>query len=254
MSIAIMATIFQIKDQLTPTEKLILLELADHANDQGAGIWPSLDTIKDRTSLSRTTVRETLDWLTEAGILEIVEQPTAHSSTKRRINIYYLNELLIAGQQGRKHEKLQSARAARVPVTDPQEKSQGVSERHSEGQLVTPRGSATVPRGSATDPESSIKHSLTIPETEEFAPKISPSELWDSITQQLRGDVGTADYASWVFPLRPTVFRKGKLLVEAVNCFGRDWCADHLGKKVSRLATAIAGQEITVQFILRGEA
>ena len=67
MSISQMTKVFKDKT-LTPTRKLIMLSIADNANDTGVA-FPSWNTIVDRTNLSRQAVQENLKWLSNNGYL-----------------------------------------------------------------------------------------------------------------------------------------------------------------------------------------
>jgi len=51
-----------------PKAKLVLLKLADNANDKGVA-WPKVETIAADTGLSRRSVYRALDWLEDAGIV-----------------------------------------------------------------------------------------------------------------------------------------------------------------------------------------
>jgi len=51
------------------TAKLVLLAMADHANDEGEGIYPSVERLCRKTSLSEQTIRNTLDALKYNGIV-----------------------------------------------------------------------------------------------------------------------------------------------------------------------------------------
>ncbi|ALC11236.1 helix-turn-helix domain-containing protein [Sphingopyxis sp. 113P3] len=52
------------------TEKMVLMSLCDHANDEGV-CWPSVATIMRKTSKSERTVQTALKWLKEQGYFEI---------------------------------------------------------------------------------------------------------------------------------------------------------------------------------------
>ena len=51
------------------TSKFVLLALADHANDEGKGAYPSIETIGKKTSLQRRTVQRALDALIKNGYI-----------------------------------------------------------------------------------------------------------------------------------------------------------------------------------------
>ena len=55
MSVRLMSMVFENQD-LSSTEKLIMLALADHANDEGKSIYPSQITVSNKTGLARGTV------------------------------------------------------------------------------------------------------------------------------------------------------------------------------------------------------
>ena len=79
MSVNLMSAIFQaeffdLKDEngnvtKASTAKLVLLAMADHANDEGEGIYPSIETLCRKTALSPQTIRNTFDALRHNGII-----------------------------------------------------------------------------------------------------------------------------------------------------------------------------------------
>ena len=74
--------------------------------------------------------------------------------------------------------------------------------------------------------------------------------LWEMIDQQLRSDMRVGDYAQWVRSSWPISYQGDVLTVACPDAYGRDWCESHLGVKVARLATALAGSETRVIFEL----
>lgn len=57
MSVRIMSMVFENQD-LSSTEKLIMLALADHANDEGKSIYPSQNRLSKKTGLARGTINK----------------------------------------------------------------------------------------------------------------------------------------------------------------------------------------------------
>ena len=55
--------------EMSPSQKIVLILLADNANDDGI-CWPSLETICERTCLSERAVRNAITWLEECGALQ----------------------------------------------------------------------------------------------------------------------------------------------------------------------------------------
>jgi hypothetical protein len=54
---------------LRPTERLVLLAVALHADDAGRNAFPSVDTVADYANVSRRTVQRALARLVELGHL-----------------------------------------------------------------------------------------------------------------------------------------------------------------------------------------
>lgn len=71
MSIKIMDQVFDLKG-VTPTEKLILLSLADHADESGR-CYPSIDRLSLRTCLSERALQVNIRTLTQKGFITIAK-------------------------------------------------------------------------------------------------------------------------------------------------------------------------------------
>lgn len=72
------------RQQLTPSEKLVLLTLADYADDENK-CWPRQDTLAERTGLTRQTVNVKLSSLEKAGLIR--REPRCHTSNITHLNI-----------------------------------------------------------------------------------------------------------------------------------------------------------------------
>jgi len=91
VSIKIMTAVWKLDRKLaSPTEKVVLLALADMANDDGA-CWPSLNTLADKTSLARSSVQRILSDLAkpERGPLLTWEQ-RRRKNGRQGCNLYFL--------------------------------------------------------------------------------------------------------------------------------------------------------------------
>jgi hypothetical protein len=73
MSVRIMAVVWNL-ESMEPSEKLVLLSLADNANDQGV-CWPSVSNMVKKTALSERTVQRVLVELIRAGHLSRHDRP-----------------------------------------------------------------------------------------------------------------------------------------------------------------------------------
>ncbi len=72
------------RQQLTPTAKLVLMSLADAADDHGV-CWPSVHTIARKCCISSRTVRRVIQTLVDRGLLEAEQRyrPDGSSSSNR---------------------------------------------------------------------------------------------------------------------------------------------------------------------------
>lgn len=68
-----------------PAMKLVLLCLADHANEKQALAWPSVETVAGRTGLDERTVRAALRKLVRLGLIEVADPSSRHRTTTYRL-------------------------------------------------------------------------------------------------------------------------------------------------------------------------
>lgn len=71
MSVKMMSIIWEM--DLPPTDKLVLLAVADWARDDGSYCWPSISTIAKKSGVSERTVQRTLRAAEQAGHLTRIE-------------------------------------------------------------------------------------------------------------------------------------------------------------------------------------
>ena len=60
--------------ELPTSEKMVLLVIADHADDQGENAWPSMATIARKASLSERQAQRLVKSLTKSGLLQVEDQ------------------------------------------------------------------------------------------------------------------------------------------------------------------------------------
>jgi hypothetical protein len=79
---------------ITSTQKLVLLALADHAADDGTSIYPSVDTLANKTCLSNAAVRKALKELRgPVSVIRIARRFTSRMPNKYAINVEKLSSL-----------------------------------------------------------------------------------------------------------------------------------------------------------------
>ncbi len=74
MSIAWMTRIWRSQEPRRSSHRLLLLALADNANDEGI-CWPSLRTLSKKCVDDRRDVQRRLDWLDVHGFIECEIRP-----------------------------------------------------------------------------------------------------------------------------------------------------------------------------------
>lgn len=88
MSIELMNHVWKHAD-VTGSELLVLLALADYSNEQGI-CWPSLNTIGQKARISRRQVIRILQKLGEMGLVEVLE-PGGVIGGQNRANLYKIH-------------------------------------------------------------------------------------------------------------------------------------------------------------------
>lgn len=71
----------------SPAAKLVLIKLADNANDAGT-CYPSLDHIEKHTELSRSAIKANIKRLVDLGLVQVEHR---RHDTVQLSNVYYLN-------------------------------------------------------------------------------------------------------------------------------------------------------------------
>lgn len=76
------------EQDLPPNAKIVLLAVADHADDDGGNSYPSHDTLAKKTGFSTRQVKRVLDSLVEMGYLAIGRAHIPHRRADRQPNMY----------------------------------------------------------------------------------------------------------------------------------------------------------------------
>lgn len=130
MSTTIMAQCWPL--QMPPTQKAVLISLADNANDQGS-CWPSIPTICQRTCFSERAVQNAIQWLEAHGVV------LADRSNGRHTR-YMLTPAAYAPPQ-HVHPRTSDTTAADAPAQQVRQ---------------TPAGDAPHPRSRCTQPPQQV--------------------------------------------------------------------------------------------------
>ncbi|MDH2927251.1 helix-turn-helix domain-containing protein [Lonepinella koalarum] len=141
------------------TTKLILLRLADNANDETGECFPSLAYLQDKCSIkSKTTIRLALTKLQELGFILVIKRKK--ESGINTSNLYKLNmEKILTKTKITKNSSVKSSGSETVPLDG--------------SETVPLDGSESVPYGSETVP---LDGSESVPRTNNsFEPIINQS-------------------------------------------------------------------------------
>lgn len=97
MSVALMSLVWEIRWP-TQSQLLIALKLADHANDEGANVYPSKSRIAEQAQCSESTVKNALRAFRDCGILRVTKKGGngPGSTTIYEINVDLLKRLAAA--------------------------------------------------------------------------------------------------------------------------------------------------------------
>ena len=91
MSVRVMSMVWEA--DLPTTEKVVLLAIADSADDDGDNAWPSVATLARKASVSDRRVQQIVKSLESQGLLAIYPQAGGHRGMRddRRPNLYAIN-------------------------------------------------------------------------------------------------------------------------------------------------------------------
>ena len=93
MSVSLMSAVW--KAELPPTVKSVALALADHGNDEGYRVYPSVGLIAWKTGLSTRAVQRAIAWLVASGVLEPLSgQGGGATSVRYRMHVERLPQRL----------------------------------------------------------------------------------------------------------------------------------------------------------------
>src|SRR5690606_29236448 len=100
--------------QMPPTQKAVLISLADNANDHG-DCWPSLSTITMRTCFGKTAVIAAIRWLEEHGALEADRSNGRHTRYRLTPDLFNLSASRTgtAGEPVRQADRLEGGEPVR---------------------------------------------------------------------------------------------------------------------------------------------
>lgn len=194
MSLKVMAMCFDAQLK-TPTRFAVAIALADHADDDGASIYPSIARIAEKAKVSRRTAQYTLRKLEEEGLIVVLSEGGTRGKDTRewRFDLEKLAALIPV--RGAKSAPVEGCKPRQVGV-----------------QSTTRRGAAVAPKPSVTIKEPSKEAS------EQRASAVEPEigELNGATTAIVQG-VGR-----WLNNLTPDLPTARRIVASNVSLYGAD--------------------------------
>jgi predicted transcriptional regulator len=92
MSVKVLTLAWYVSD-LTPPQRAVLVALADHADDEGRSIYPSVKKLSVKTSYHKRTVRRALHHLREFDLIVVEEASKRYSPTAYRFDLVLIQTL-----------------------------------------------------------------------------------------------------------------------------------------------------------------
>ena len=93
MSIKVMTMVFDA--QLKSNQKLVMLALADHANDMGGRVFPSIERVAHKVCLSKRQVQRIMTDLRKEGLIHMTHKASRHRPREYRIDLVKLKAIMV---------------------------------------------------------------------------------------------------------------------------------------------------------------
>lgn len=209
----------------------VLMALADHADDNGNNVFPSVEYIAWKTGYGRRQVQRIMSYLRKRGVIVQVAGARLHRPIVYRLNLSAVPSKPPFKPRGDKMSPLRTERGATNPATW--------------GDIPDARGDISCSRDDmAMSPEPSLEPSLEPSENHHA----QAQELWCKVLHELKPSMTRGVFTD-VF--RDTVgikLAEGTLTVGAPNQRKRQLLAARWAVKVERCLGFIAGRAIRVDF------
>ncbi len=179
--------------RLPPTEKAVLMSLADQANDAGV-CWPSVASLMERTCLGERTVRRAVRALEESGYLATDLQ--AMKNNRYRLDLGLLRRLA--------REREDAADAADEAAKGASVAPLGDDEGGHTGRLVVTKGATQAGEGGQCGPRTVIEPNTNTPHTPQplAGGLADPLQVDGQRTRRGQGEKPMLGLAAWMEQVR----------------------------------------------------
>lgn len=198
----------------------------------------SQETIAERLGLKRITINRNLAKLVESGYIrdltpDLRNRPHVYADTGKA-NLETVITAIDMDEEG-----------VSESYTKSDKNTLGVSQSYSTVSESYSGCNSEIHPGVS---ESYMSKTLLKESLKESDKRVSAQELWKMVTLQLQNEVGHADYNSYVKPIVPVGYVDHTIVLRSSEFYPRSWCESRLTKKIERMASAIAGAELSVEF------
>ena len=226
---------------------LILLALADHANDEGL-CWPSIGRLARRGRVGERHAMRILAGLEASGDVVVIER----GGGKGRSNLYRVTP--VSG-----FEEADTPRDTVTPTTG--FRSQTLTPASAKGDMQVPKGDIAGAKGdSAMSQEPPVKNlHLKTPgseggdlriETPGFPPSAEADRTWRAALGILYEELPRATFDTWVRDTELVGASADELTIAVANAYGRDWLEERVTPMAERAVAKIVGRPIRVRFVI----
>lgn len=229
MSVHVLSWVLKHSPVDTPGHRLVLLVLADHANDDGSGAWPSVDTIAAEAKLKRRNVQYALRSLESQGHVK------AGGRSPYGTTIYHV---LMRGGANIAPPVEGGANSAPGGAT--------VAPKPSEPSIVPGLESPGTTTSGTSDGLDGLGANV--------APLIAPQGLgparraWSQILDLCRPEVSDFTAAMWLQPIEALAVGDDELLLAAPRHI-RSWVTERYSELLESKASEVLGRPVRVNLV-----
>jgi len=199
------------------SELLLLLAIADNANDSGYA-YPGIEYLARKSRLSERQVRRIIQSLEESGELSVDRN---HKNNRYQINLYAL--------------------------TIPDIMSYDFDDEDVQGAMPDISGTIEDIQGTIED----IDVPLTVLNAfNHYEPKEGSLKLWELIRNQLKSEMAKVSFDQFVLPVVPVSLDGDRLVLACSDDYNRQWLEDRTKTTVRNIARGCTNREISIDFVV----
>jgi hypothetical protein len=251
MSIKIMSKVWTEQDTCG-NERLVLMALADNANDEGI-CWPSHTTIASKCRIDRRHVIRLVQSLVDRGY--ICRQRRLAKDGRKTSNIYQLlpGNFNILGPLASDSRVTSDGFASDSGVTSDVTQPGHIPSDIPATILVTHESHKPSLEPSfltIKDPSFGLLEKVSDQSIYERVGKTTPDKAWNMALEQLRQEMSKSTFDNWVANTQAKSFDATQdiLIVSAPTSLAQEWLEGRLSSTVTRLLTGILNRSVKVKF------